>query len=289
MRAVASTARITTSADRGSAQAIRKRRSRSEPVSQWLDVAGVVAAGRTSHIVRRYCHYQSHTKGLQWSIPSATRPLRSDPPTPAGNARSGRPRRPSKSPTSRGQIRVTVPARARASSTTSSFWPSSSASRTAMCALWLRSSRTASARTAASSSSSPRCPTRTATSISRSTAAAPCSCGAVSRKPSAIPGNSPSRSPRRNWATIAMATSLPQIVEPEIAEPTTWTVEYHVPLALFTSYFGCQPPSSGTAWRANFYKCGDKTSHPHWGSWAPVRTENPGFHQPAFFQPILFD
>ena len=90
-------------------------------------------------------------------------------------------------------------------------------------------------------------------------------------------------------ATIAMATSLPRIVEPEIAEPTTWTVEYHVPLGLFTSYFGCERPSSGTAWRANFYKCGDKTSHPHWGSWAPVETENPSFHQPAFFQPILFD
>ena len=102
-------------------------------------------------------------------------------------------------------------------------------------------------------------------------------------------GQQPVEVTEEDGATIAMATSLPRIVEPEIAEPTTWTVEYHVPLALFTSYFGCEPPSSGTAWRANFYKCGDKTSHPHWGSWAPVRTENPSFHQPAFFQPILFD
>ena len=90
-------------------------------------------------------------------------------------------------------------------------------------------------------------------------------------------------------ATIATAHSLPKIVDPELAEPTTWTVEYHVPFRLFTSYFGALSPTSGARWRANFYKCGDRTSHPHWGSWAPVDTPRPDFHQPGFFQPILFD
>ena len=80
--------------------------------------------------------------------------------------------------------------------------------------------------------------------------------------------------------TIAIAHSLPHIVEPEIAEPTTWTVEYHVPFSLFASYFGADTPTSGTRWKGNFYKCGDLTSHPHWGSWAPVHTEKPSFHQP---------
>lgn len=89
-------------------------------------------------------------------------------------------------------------------------------------------------------------------------------------------------------ATIQIAHSLPKIVEPEIAEQTTWTLEYRVPFALFTAYFDCAPPRSGDTWRANFYKCGDATSHPHWGSWAPVETERPNFHQPAFFQPIRF-
>ena len=88
--------------------------------------------------------------------------------------------------------------------------------------------------------------------------------------------------------TIAIAHSLPHIVEPEIAEPTTWTVEYHVPFSLFASYFGADTPTSGTRWKGNFYKCGDLTSHPHWGSWAPVHTETPSFHQPSFFQPIDF-
>lgn len=89
-------------------------------------------------------------------------------------------------------------------------------------------------------------------------------------------------------ATIQIAHSLPKIVEPEIAEKTTWTLEYRVPFALFSSYFDCPVPSQGDQWRANFYKCGDATSHPHWGSWAPVGTERPNFHQPAYFQPILF-
>lgn len=90
-------------------------------------------------------------------------------------------------------------------------------------------------------------------------------------------------------ATIQIAHSLPKIVEPEIAEKTTWTLEYRVPFALFSSYFDCPVPSQGDQWRANFYKCGDATPHPHWGSWAPVGTERPNFHQPTYFQPILFD
>ena len=28
------------------------------------------------------------------------------------------------------------------------------------------------------------------------------------------------------------------------------------------------------AWRANFYKCGDDTSHPHWAAWSPLKKVN---------------
>ena len=90
-------------------------------------------------------------------------------------------------------------------------------------------------------------------------------------------------------ATIPVAASMPQIVEPEIAEPTVWTLEYHVPFALFASYFDLPArPAAGTRWQGNVYKCGDRTSHPHWGSWAPVDTPAPSFHQPEYFQPFLF-
>lgn len=89
-------------------------------------------------------------------------------------------------------------------------------------------------------------------------------------------------------ALMPVAHSLPKKVDPEIAEPTTWTIEYHLPFALFGKYFGIARPQPGTTWRANFYKCADHTSHPHWGSWAPVETPNPNFHVPASFQPLLF-
>ena len=89
-------------------------------------------------------------------------------------------------------------------------------------------------------------------------------------------------------ATVLVAHSMPQIVDPEIADPTTWRLEYHVPFALFASYFDIVRPVSGTIWKGNVYKCGDATSHPHWGSWAPVDAPHPSFHQPAFYQPFLF-
>ena len=38
--------------------------------------------------------------------------------------------------------------------------------------------------------------------------------------------------------------------------------------------------------RANVYKCGDRTSHPHWMSWNPVRTLN--FHAPDEFGQLIF-
>ncbi len=38
---------------------------------------------------------------------------------------------------------------------------------------------------------------------------------------------------------------------------------------------------------ANFYKCGDKTAHPHFLSWNPIHTEKPDFHRPEFFGELI--
>ena len=88
---------------------------------------------------------------------------------------------------------------------------------------------------------------------------------------------------------VHIAHSLPKRVEPEITDPTTWTVEFHVPFELFGRYFVDLPrPEAGTEWKGNLYKCGAATSKPHSGTWAPIETETPNFHQPAFFQPLRF-
>jgi len=93
--------------------------------------------------------------------------------------------------------------------------------------------------------------------------------------------------PRELGKTIQIYHSLPTIVYPEIKKPTKWTVEYAVPLSLFEHYVGKLGKLDGQEWRANFYKCGDATSHPHWASWAPI-TGPLNFHVPQFFQPIRF-
>ena len=100
-------------------------------------------------------------------------------------------------------------------------------------------------------------------------------------------GANPLRDPA-DEAFFRFAHSLPKTVQPEITEPTTWTLEYHVEWGLFEKYHPGITPESGTQWRGNFFKCGHDMSHPHWGSWALVETPAPNFHTPAFFQPLTF-
>lgn len=38
---------------------------------------------------------------------------------------------------------------------------------------------------------------------------------------------------------------------------------------------------------ANFYKCGDKTSHPHFLSYFPIKCKKPDFHRPEFFGKLI--
>ncbi len=40
---------------------------------------------------------------------------------------------------------------------------------------------------------------------------------------------------------------------------------------------------------ANFYKCGDETSKPHYLTWNPVKTGKPDYHQPGFFGNVRFE
>lgn len=86
-------------------------------------------------------------------------------------------------------------------------------------------------------------------------------------------------------AAIQIATSLPQgqRIDPEIQKPTVWTVEYALPWRMLQRYAPVSPPTTGEVWRANFYKCADRTSQPHWLTWSKVPLPNPDFHQPSYF------
>ncbi len=86
--------------------------------------------------------------------------------------------------------------------------------------------------------------------------------------------------------SLAVRSSLPSRVDPEIADSLTWSLEFEVPFALLTKYSGTPAPVAGTRWRGNFYKCGDKTSHPHWAAWSRVDALN--FHLPRCFGTLIF-
>jgi hypothetical protein len=87
---------------------------------------------------------------------------------------------------------------------------------------------------------------------------------------------------------VDVAHTLPEIVDPEIDRDTTWIVEYRIPFSILSDYHSFSRPEAGTVWRANFYKCADETSHPHWLTWAPVDFPRPNFHLPQFFGLLEF-
>lgn len=88
---------------------------------------------------------------------------------------------------------------------------------------------------------------------------------------------------------IEIAHSMPEIVDPEITEPVNWTVEYRLPIGLLRQYANISPPESGTTWRGNLYKCGDKTSNLHYITWSPIENSEPDFHLPQFFGILKFE
>ncbi len=94
--------------------------------------------------------------------------------------------------------------------------------------------------------------------------------------------------PAADCDALAPSHSLPRTVDPEQPGPIVWTVGYSIPFALLGRYCPVSTPQPGTVWRANFYKCADQTSQPHWLTWAPVAAPQPDFHRPDAFGTLLF-
>lgn len=86
---------------------------------------------------------------------------------------------------------------------------------------------------------------------------------------------------------VLLRGSLPPVVEPEIDAPTDWELAFFVPTAVLEGCVGPVGPLAGQEWRANLYKCGDGTSHPHWAAWSPVDALN--FHLPRCFGTLRFE
>ena len=89
-------------------------------------------------------------------------------------------------------------------------------------------------------------------------------------------------------AQLEIAHSMPSIVDPEITDEITWTIEYKVPIALLKKHSTVTSPAKGVEWRANFYKIAEITSNPHYITWSKIDRPRPNFHVPENFGRIIF-
>jgi hypothetical protein len=66
----------------------------------------------------------------------------------------------------------------------------------------------------------------------------------------------------------------------------TWSLLVEIP---YTAFFRHSISSlKGKKIKANFYKCGDELTDPHYLSWQPIKTDRPDFHRPDFFGILQF-
>lgn len=65
-----------------------------------------------------------------------------------------------------------------------------------------------------------------------------------------------------------------------------WTITAAIPIEVFFHHNIGE--LKGKTFRANFYKCGDMLTVPHYVTWNPVGTENPDYHQPSYFGLLKF-
>jgi hypothetical protein len=91
-------------------------------------------------------------------------------------------------------------------------------------------------------------------------------------------GNKQEREPLASakMERVLRSTSLNLQNLPEEGAEFNWQLSVSIPLDLI----GIQP---GSIFRANFYKCGDLTSKPHFLSWNRIDSASPDFHLPQFF------
>lgn len=65
-----------------------------------------------------------------------------------------------------------------------------------------------------------------------------------------------------------------------------WQAECVIRKSLLEALYHCRLDlKSGHVMMGNFYKCGDKTEKPHWGTWAPIQKLD--FHTPESFGSLI--
>ncbi len=102
-------------------------------------------------------------------------------------------------------------------------------------------------------------------------------------------GTSRADSTRANPEIISRIRRLSSAGDKPFREKTgelEWTLTVAIPLDVF--FHHKVKDLKGKTFRANFYKCGDMLTVPHYVTWNPVGTKNPDYHQPEYFGTLKF-
>jgi len=96
-------------------------------------------------------------------------------------------------------------------------------------------------------------------------------------------------SARVNPEIVSKIRRMTSVGTEPVAERTgdfQWSLTAAIPYEVFFRHE--VKDLKGKTFRANFYKCGDKLTVPHFVTWNPVATENPDYHQPEYFGMLKF-
>ena len=96
----------------------------------------------------------------------------------------------------------------------------------------------------------------------------------------------PEPAPAAVYELVKAEASCGSVPFAEKPADSPWTLKVYIPVeALWKS--GLES-LRGLQGRANFYKCGDGLTVPHFVTWAPIATEKPDYHRPEFFGELIF-
>jgi len=84
---------------------------------------------------------------------------------------------------------------------------------------------------------------------------------------------------KEEYSTIRRHSSLKKETFNEKSGIFSWELTVAIPLRLIS----LDPKALPEKILANFYKCADETSFPHFVSWSPISLPEPDFHCPQFF------
>ena len=102
-------------------------------------------------------------------------------------------------------------------------------------------------------------------------------------------GTGRENSTRANPEIISKIRRLSSVGEKPVKEKSgefKWTITIAIPFEVF--FHHKVKNLKGKTFRANFYKCGDMLTVPHYVTWNPVGTENLDYHQPKYFGLLKF-